>query len=102
MSLKAWFLSWFPGAPIDAAPAAPELYKAGPLVIERAGEGYAVRQDGGGGKWTCWWFASAEDMRKQLAEFGGASTAPELLAALQATAPEALEPIASDPLVVGS
>lgn len=97
MSLKAWFLSWFrKGEPTDAAPSSPALYVAGPLTIERHGESYVVRQACGKNAKgepmeRSWSFASAEAMRRQLEEFGGAATAPELLAELQTVAPEELD-----------
>lgn len=83
--MKAWFLSWFGGAPIDKAPAAPELYRAGPLTVDRVGEGFIVRQEVGGAVpgVKSWTFASADAMRRQLEEFGGAATAPEVRAALE-------------------
>lgn len=105
-TMRAWFLSWFGGEPIDAAPLAPAVYVAGPLTVERDGAGYrVVQQCGKNGRGEpmarSWSFANAEEMKKQLAEFGGAATAPELLAELQLTAPDALEPIAGDVPVVG-
>jgi hypothetical protein len=95
MSVKSWFLSWFGISrdPIDAAAGEP-LYVAGPLVVERHSESYTVRQSTGGGKARSWSFASAADLKKQIEEFGGAATAPELLAELE-LAGEA-EPIGVD------
>lgn len=91
MTVKSWFLSWFGvGEAVDAAPSSPALYVAGPLSIERNDRhGFTVRQhcgtDSKGAPMDrSWSFSSAEAMQKQLAEFGGAATAPELLAELQA------------------
>lgn len=108
MTIKSWFLSWFGLAPAtDAAPSSPALYVAGPVTIERDGEGYRVAQQcgtdsRGGAMARSWSFASAAEMKKQLEEFGGAATSPELRAELELVAPAELDPIASDSLAAGS
>jgi hypothetical protein len=100
VSVKAWFLSWFgiSSEPIDAAAGEP-LYVAGPIEIARDANEFTVRQAcgvdaRGNAMGRSWAFASAAEMKKQLDEFGGAATAPELLAELE-LAGEA-EPIAVD------